>query len=136
MSIRTWQTTSSGGGSHVAWGLRRAPPASACRSTSCRATTVSCGHGFSPVDSWPTGIWRERTGRTQIELGVDLADGHWRWQHRSTSIAGLRIPARLAPRVRGEKRIVDGMYRFDVELALPLLGTVMRYGGLMTMVGP
>lgn len=84
---------------------------------------------FQPQGRWPEGAWRETSGRLAVELGVDLADGGWRWVQRRARFAGVVLPDALAPQIRGDKRIVDGRYRFTVALALPTVGTVLRYGG-------
>lgn len=80
---------------------------------------------------FPTGSWTEQTGPLQLSLGVDIVDGGWRWRLREARWHGLRVPLALLPRSRAGKRIVDGRYAFEVEFRLPLLGRVLRYGGLL-----
>lgn len=45
---------------------------------------------------------------------------------------GVRMPLWLLPRTTAYKRIEAGRYRFQVAFSLPLLGTVLSYGGLLT----
>lgn len=84
------------------------------------------GHGH-----FPTGSWTEQTGPLQLSLGVDIVDGGWHWRLRGARWHGLRVPLALLPRSQAGKRIVNGRYAFEVEFRLPLLGCVLRYGGLL-----
>jgi hypothetical protein len=43
----------------------------------------------------------------------------------------LALPLALLPRARAYKRIEAGRYRFEVAFVLPVLGTVLSYGGLL-----
>lgn len=87
---------------------------------------------FVPYGRFPEGGWTERTGPLTLDLGVDVADGGWRWHLRRARWFGLPVPLALLPRSQAGKRIVDGHYRFEVEFRLPLLGRVLRYAGTLT----
>jgi hypothetical protein len=89
---------------------------------------------FQPVGRFPDGYWREASWPVELRLGVTIANGGWRWQQREIRVAGLRLPAWLAPRAVPFKEIRDGRYYFRVEIALPWLGTVLTYGGLLDAV--
>lgn len=84
---------------------------------------------FRPIGRWPEGCWRERAGPLELELDVDLAEGGWRWRQRTCRLAGLRLPRALSPRVEAGKRVVGAVYRFEVEIHLPLLGRVLAWSG-------
>ncbi len=86
---------------------------------------------FVPYDRFPTGSWTEQTGPLQLRLGVDVVDGGWHWRLREARWQGWRIPLALLPRSQAGKRIVDGRYAFEVDFRLPLLGSILRYGGLL-----
>jgi Domain of unknown function (DUF4166) len=86
---------------------------------------------FRPQGSWPDGCWIEQTGPLQLRLGVDIRGGGWQWQLRSAHWRGLRLPPGLLPQSQAGKRIVDGRYAFDVRFSLPLLGTLLAYGGVL-----
>lgn len=86
---------------------------------------------FQPVGCWPTGYWVESTGLLRLCLTVDVIDGGWYWRCLGVRVMGLRLPAWLFPRSRAYKRIEDGRYRFHVGFALPLLGTLLWYEGLL-----
>lgn len=86
---------------------------------------------FRPVGCWPTGYWLETTGFLRLCLTVDVIDGGWHWRCLGVRIAGLTLPPWLFPRSRAYKCIDDGRYRFHVGFALPLLGTLLWYEGLL-----
>lgn len=87
---------------------------------------------FEPVGTWPDGYWIERTGPLALHLGVDVVDGAWCWRLRAVRAFGLPVPLWSLPRQDAGKRIVDGRYRFFVAFSLPVLGTVLSYGGDLT----
>ncbi|UXI67076.1 DUF4166 domain-containing protein [Tahibacter amnicola] len=86
---------------------------------------------FSPTGNWPDGCWIEQTGPVRLALGVQIENGGWRWKLRRAWLAGIPLPRWVLPRSRAGKCIEDGRYRFDVTFAVPIIGDVLSYGGLL-----
>lgn len=84
---------------------------------------------FVPVGRFPSGHWVECSGRIQLRLRVSLVEGSWHWQHLGSSLWGLPLPRWLMPRTTAYKEVRHGMYHFHVEVAVPLVGTVLSYSG-------
>lgn len=89
---------------------------------------------FVPAGNHPTGFWLERSGAFELELGVDVIDGGWHWQHRATRFRGLRMPKLLHPATSASKRVDGGLYRFAVDVRHPLLGRLFAYSGNLSLV--
>jgi hypothetical protein len=89
---------------------------------------------FRPYGHWPEGGWIEVTAAISLRLQVDVIDGGWYWRCVGAQRGHWSIPRWLLPRSEAYKRIEDGRYRFSVSFALPLLGEVLHYGGLLDAV--
>lgn len=86
---------------------------------------------FRPVGHWPDGYWVEATSAISLLLQVDIIDGGWHWRCIGARRGSWRVPTWLLPRSEAFKRIEHDGYRFSVSFSLPLLGEVLRYGGLL-----
>ncbi|WP_266171490.1 DUF4166 domain-containing protein [Dyella subtropica] len=86
---------------------------------------------FRPVGRWPDGYWVEDTSAIALLLQVEVIDGGWYWRCVGATRGPLRLPAWLLPRGDAYKRIEQGQYRFSVSFALPLLGELLAYEGLL-----
>jgi Domain of unknown function (DUF4166) len=86
---------------------------------------------FVPQGRIQDGCWTESTGPVRLALTVDIREGGWYWRCVKTWVHGVRVPLWLLPRTTAYKRIEDGRYRFYVGFSLPLVGTVLSYGGLL-----
>jgi len=89
--------------------------------------------GFRPVGSWPDGHWIESTDPMEFTLAVAVIEGGWYWRIIGARLRGMPLPLWLMPRVTAYKRIEDDKYRFHVGFALPILGSVMSYSGLLEL---
>lgn len=90
---------------------------------------------FRPCGRWPDGSWIEETGALALRLQVDVVDGGWQWRCIGARLGRWPLPLWLLPGTHAGKRIEAGDYRFDVSIALPLLGEVLGYGGLLQLAG-
>jgi hypothetical protein len=90
---------------------------------------------FEPVGHFPDGHWIEDTGRIALALQVDLHGDGWDWRLVGARMRGRPLPLWLLPRFSAYKRVVDGRYRFHVGFALPGLGELMAYEGLLDVCG-
>lgn len=88
---------------------------------------------FRPIGTWPEGCWLEATGPLRFKLTVDVIDGGWYWRALSVGFGRVSLPIRLFPRSAAYKRIEEGRYRFSVSFTLPVVGLVLRYGGLLDL---
>jgi hypothetical protein len=86
---------------------------------------------FVPHGRWPDGWWTETTGPFALRLGIDVIDGGWHWRVLGARFRGIAMPLWTMPQMRAFKRIEDGRYRFAVALAMPLMGDLVRYEGLL-----
>jgi hypothetical protein len=86
---------------------------------------------FRPVGHWPDGHWIEETSAISLRLQVDIIDGGWHWRCIGARHGRWRVPAWVLPRSEAFKQIEEDCYRFSVSFTLPLLGEVLRYGGLL-----
>jgi len=86
---------------------------------------------FRPLGTWPDGLWLEQTGPVRLGLAVEVIDGAWHWRCRKSWLYGVRLPQTLFPQSSAYKCVEDGKYRFQVMFAVPLLGRVLSYGGLL-----
>lgn len=86
---------------------------------------------FRPSGQWPAGHWIEDTSAVALLLQVDVIDGGWYWRFIGAQRGSLRLPAWLLPRSNAYKRIEQGRYRFSVSFALPILGELLAYEGLL-----
>jgi hypothetical protein len=84
---------------------------------------------FTPAGRYPSGYWVESSGLLRLTLAVAIVNGGWAWQPIGGRLWGIPFPVRLLPRAVASKCIDNGRYRFNVEINLPLLGTVLSYGG-------
>jgi hypothetical protein len=83
------------------------------------AGSALLGERFGPL----TVIMRLEPSSTALLFVIENA----RW-------FGLSVPGFLRPRVRARAFAADGWYRFDVTIALPLVGLLIRYDGRLKMI--
>ena len=61
--------------------------------------------------------------------GLEMRLCHW-------SVFRVKLPRFLAPRIAArEWQDKEGRFRFDVAVAMPLVGEVVRYSGWLTAAG-
>jgi hypothetical protein len=87
---------------------------------------------FVPVGTSAHGYWIESNGPIRLALTVDIIGGGWYWRCLKIWVHGVRMPLWLLPKTTAFKRVEGGRYRFYVGFSLPLLGTVLSYGGLLS----
>lgn len=88
---------------------------------------------FEPVGCYPDGHWVERSGALELRLQVALVEGAWHWRQQRLRVFGVPLPGWLMPRTIASKRAADGNYLFSVAVQVPLLGTVLSYGGSLQL---
>ena len=88
---------------------------------------------FKPISQYPEGCWLEEINGISVEPGVAIENGGWKWLPRKTKIGKTIIPGFLTPKANAGKSIVSGKYQFHVEIAYPLLDTLLSYRGLLDL---
>jgi hypothetical protein len=71
----------------------------------------------------------ERFGPLTFGMAVVVADGRLELILRRWSFLGLTLPLWLGPRSLAYESGEDDRFRFHVEIALPLVGLIVRYRG-------
>lgn len=91
---------------------------------------------FEPRGRHPDGDWLESTGALRLRLTVDVPedDRGWHWRVLGARIGRVPLPLALFPRSSAYKRIEGGRYRFHVGFAMPGLGLMLSYSGLLDVV--
>ena len=71
----------------------------------------------------------ERFGPLAVALAPTTGDGRLSLVIRRFSLFGVAFPLWLSPTTAAHEEIVDGRFRFDVEIGHPLTGMIVRYRG-------
>lgn len=77
----------------------------------------------------------ERFGPFAVGLALVRDGGRLLLLPRQARLWGVPLPRRLLPRGQGMEEERDGRFRFEVEIALPLIGRVVRYRGWLEPAG-
>lgn len=80
--------------------------------------------------------FRERLGPLAFVFDPQVTASGFRWRLTGWRLAGAPLPLALAPRVRALSHARDGVYRFNVVVALPILGLLCGYAGRLTQGDP
>ena len=75
------------------------------------------------------GLLCESFGPFTFGLALERGEGKLRLSVRRWAFLGLPLPLLLAPRGDAFEEEQDGRFRFDVAIALPLVGPIVRYRG-------
>jgi hypothetical protein len=93
---------------------------------------------FSSRQSAGTGRWQhllcERFGPLVFAMALVVEQGRLRLLLRGWSLFGVRLPMALGPRADAYESVVDGKFRFHVEISHPLAGLIVRYRGWLARV--
>ncbi|WP_422000024.1 DUF4166 domain-containing protein [Reyranella sp.] len=74
----------------------------------------------------------EQFGWFAFDLALRVADGRLRLAMEGMRLCGLPLPRSLWPRIGATEYEADGRFFFDVSIALPLVGRLVRYRGWLT----
>ncbi len=98
------------------------------------------GSNFSSIQECGTGrndhLLIERFGPVSVALALVLAEDRLFLVPRSWSFLGIPLPRLLLPDGTSFETEVDGKFRFDVEISMPLLGLIVAYKGDLTEIEP
>lgn len=73
----------------------------------------------------------ERLGPIHMKMTLDVTDGVLTYALDKTRIFGIPIPRFMSPSVKAVEQQVGDMYRFSVEVAMPVVGKLVSYLGDM-----
>ncbi|WP_144631475.1 DUF4166 domain-containing protein [Bordetella genomosp. 13] len=94
------------------------------------------GKTFSSVQEEGDGpsahLVTERFGPVAVSLAVLVEDGRLRLVVRRWTLLGIPMPLFLAPGGKAIEYEADGRFHFDVEIAHPWTGRIVRYRGWLT----
>ncbi len=71
----------------------------------------------------------ETMGGVSAVIRLNVIPDGLQWNVESLSLLGLPLPRAIAPVTQATERQVDGLYRFEVSITLPLLGLLISYRG-------
>jgi Domain of unknown function (DUF4166) len=74
----------------------------------------------------------ETHGAVSFFFDVEVDERGLRFVDRGSALLGIRLPRRLAPSLSASVRSRADGWDVEVSLALPLLGTILSYGGVVT----
>ncbi len=86
-------------------------------------------HSFSSHLRMRDGRLEERFGPLRFRFDLLADENGLTMAMRGWSAFGIALPMALAPRSRAREWQEDGRFRFDVPIALPLVGTIVHYKG-------
>jgi hypothetical protein len=75
------------------------------------------------------GLLVERFGPIAFAMAVVVEGGRLRLVQRRWSVFGIPMPRALLPTGVAYEEEIDGRFTFDVDISLPLIGTIVRYRG-------
>lgn len=76
----------------------------------------------------------EVLGPIRMNMQLQVSEGALIYRLVKARILGVPIPLWLAPRVIAEEAQVGEVYRFTVNVSMPLVGLLVSYGGDMQLV--
>jgi len=82
-----------------------------------------------------SGLIRESMGAFSGTVALQASPRGLGWPVRSARVLGLPLPAPLLPESRTMESDENGRFRFDVSLAVPAIGPVIRYSGTLRPFG-
>jgi hypothetical protein len=95
------------------------------------ACIIIAGHNRARCEA---GIVVERFGPFSFDLSVEAAADGLTLGIVGRRLGKLRLPRWLAPKsIAVESADADGQFCFNVPIALPLIGLLVRYRGSMTL---
>ncbi len=77
----------------------------------------------------------ERFGPFRFQFDLPVDDTGLSMQMRGWSVFGIPLPMILSPRTTAREWEKDERFHFDVSIALPLIGPVVRYRGWLAIAG-
>jgi hypothetical protein len=89
------------------------------------------GHRFSSRLSQSGGSLVERFGPMRFSFDLPNEGNGLAMVMSGWSFLGFPLPLALAPRSTAREWEADGCFRFDVPIALPLVGRIVHYRGLL-----
>lgn len=78
----------------------------------------------------------ERFGPFTFAMALVAESGRLSLVPRGWSALGVPLPRWLCPRADAHESVVDGVFRFHVEIAHPLMGLIVRYRGALSAPEP
>jgi hypothetical protein len=76
----------------------------------------------------------ETMGPLKLRLRPHAEQGRLRYDLIGAQIGPIRLPRFVMPQLTAWEGEWDGYYEFEVEIRLPLIGRLVRYGGLLTLI--
>lgn len=77
----------------------------------------------------------ETMGGVSAVIALQTIPDGLRWEVTSLSFLGVPLPRAIAPKTQATERQIDGRYRFEVSIRLPLLGPLISYQGWLQPAG-
>lgn len=77
----------------------------------------------------------EQFGPLKLWMKLTVDNGSLRYTLIKTTILGMTLPARWAPRVMAFEAQAADFYQFGVEVSLPIIGKLITYGGMLSLIG-
>ena len=94
------------------------------------------GHLFASELSENRGLIAERFGPIRFALALPADGKGLKMELRRWSVFHIPLPRFLAPRIAArEWQEENGRFGFDVRVAMPLVGPVVRYAGWLALLG-
>ncbi|WP_374379146.1 DUF4166 domain-containing protein [Dongia sp.] len=76
----------------------------------------------------------EMMGPLKLKLRPSAVAGRLHYELDATHVGPLRLPRGLGPTLRAWEGEADGLYEFEVDIGLPLIGRLVRYAGRLQLV--
>ena len=93
------------------------------------------GHRFSSVLRQRGPFMRERFGPLSFRFDLSNDNSGLKMELRGWSALGVPLPLAFAPRIEAAEWEEQGRFNFSVDVALPLIGRVIRYSGQLKRLG-
>ena len=90
---------------------------------------IISGRTFASCLAAHDSVLVERLGPAAFRFLLVVDEQMLLWRYQGARILGLPWPKALTPHIRAEECEHDGRYRFNVSVALPLLGRLVTYCG-------